>query len=195
MKILSMPLGQKTIGAFFALATLFTACSKDDDKTEPVVIPNQEEVITTLIYTLTPEGGGDAVELIFRDLDGDGGAQPVITVDSLMAGTTYLGALELLNESEQPVEDITEEVKEEGDEHQFFFMGGSELTVMYNDKDVNNKPIGLNTKLTTTTAGEYALHIVLRHEPNKDASGVADGDITNAGGETDIEVHFDVPVK
>ena len=37
--------------------------------------------------------------------------------------------------------------------------------------------------------------MTLRHEPAKDASGVAAGDITNAGGETDIEVTFDVTVE
>jgi hypothetical protein len=39
------------------------------------------------------------------------------------------------------------------------------------------------------------LKITLRHEPNKKASGVVGGSITNAGGETDIEVSFDVEVK
>ncbi|HBK71516.1 MAG TPA: type 1 periplasmic binding fold superfamily protein, partial [Flavobacteriaceae bacterium] len=36
---------------------------------------------------------------------------------------------------------------------------------------------------------------ILRHEPNKSASGVSDGDITNAGGETDIEVIFNITVQ
>jgi hypothetical protein len=35
----------------------------------------------------------------------------------------------------------------------------------------------------------------LRHEPNKDALNVASGEITNAGGETDIEVSFPVTIK
>ena len=37
--------------------------------------------------------------------------------------------------------------------------------------------------------------ITLRHEPAKTATGVSGGDITNAGGETDIEVVFDVTVE
>jgi hypothetical protein len=194
MKLKFNPIGVcAIIGALF-LTSINTGCKKDDDK-KNIVIPNQEEVITTLTYNLTPVGGGDPVKLVFRDLDGDGGVQPVITVDTLLAGTSYLGVLELLNESVQPVEDITKEVEEEGVEHQFFFMGDSALDVTYNDKDENDQPIGIHTQLTTSTSGVYALHIVLRHEPNKGASGVADGDITNAGGETDIEVHFDAPVK
>lgn len=46
---------------------------------------------------------------------------------------------------------------------------------------------------TFTTDATYAggdLKIVLLHEPNKDAEGVSAGDITNAGGDTDVEVTF-----
>jgi len=43
---------------------------------------------------------------------------------------------------------------------------------------------------TATDPGEGGLRITLRHEPNKTAAGVQNGDITNAGGETDIEVTF-----
>jgi hypothetical protein len=35
----------------------------------------------------------------------------------------------------------------------------------------------------------------LRHEPAKSAAGVADGDLTEAGGETDVEVVFEVIVE
>ena len=36
---------------------------------------------------------------------------------------------------------------------------------------------------------------MLRHEPDKSAAGVSSGDITNAGGETDIEVSFNVIIE
>ena len=97
---------------------LFTGCKKDDP-----VIPNEEEVITTLNYTLIPSDGGTPVVLSFQDLDGDGGDPPVITGGTLAMNTTYNGSLELLNETETPPGDITEEVEEEADEHQFFFQG------------------------------------------------------------------------
>ena len=42
--------------------------------------------------------------------------------------------------------------------------------------------------------GNGTITVILRHEPDKDASGVSNGDITNAGGETDIEVVFNVEV-
>ena len=44
------------------ITLLFTnACSNDDDATPPPV--NEEEIITTITVTLTPNGGGTAIEL------------------------------------------------------------------------------------------------------------------------------------
>ncbi len=54
--------------------------------------------------------------------------------------------------------------------------------------DGNGNPVGLTFNLTTGDATTGSVTIILRHEPMKDASGVSDGDITNAGGETDISV-------
>jgi len=47
----------------------FAACSGDDTPPTPVV---EEEVITTMTVTLTPDGGGTAITLKSTDLDGDG---------------------------------------------------------------------------------------------------------------------------
>lgn len=168
-----------------------TSCGGDD----PVVEP-PEEIITTLTYTLTPVSGGQTVVLSFQDLDGDGGNAPTVTGGTLAANTIYQGSIELLNESEEPAEDITAEVRELDLEHQFFFSTTvNGLAVTYSDVDANNNPLGLTTSVTTTDAGNGTLTVVLRHEPNKSASGVSDGDITNAGGETDIEVTFDITVE
>lgn len=168
----------------------FTSCEKTPD------IPNSEEVITTLRYTLSPSGGGADVVLTFQDLDGDGGNAPVITGGTLATNQTYTGRLVLLNETVDPVDDISVEVAEEDEEHQFFFestVGG--LSVQYNDVDQDNNPLGLSSTLSTTSAGSGTLKITLKHEPNKFATGVSGGDITNAGGETDIEVSFNVNVQ
>jgi len=173
-----------------ALGLLFitlTACSNDDDTPIPV---NEEEVITTLIATLSPQGGGTDVTLTTRDLDGDGPDIPQITISGpLVASTTYNGTITLSNETEQPAEDITAEVSEEADEHQFFFTS-SIGSIVYADTDSNGSPVGLAFTLTTNTATTGNLTITLRHEPSKSASGVSDGDITNAGGSTDIQITF-----
>lgn len=172
-------------------AVSLTSCNTDDPD-----IPNEEELITTLIYTLTPQAGGNVVEFRFTDLDGDGGDAPVITNGTLVANTTYDGAVMLLNESETPSEDITEEVEEEDEEHQLFYtVTTANATVAYADADSDGNPIGLATTLTTTGASTGTMMITLRHEPDKGATGVSGGDITNAGGETDIEVIFDVTIQ
>lgn len=165
-------------------------------KTDPV-IPNEEELITTLKYTLAPMGGGKPIILSFQDLDGDGGNPPVITGGLLATNTVYLGNLELLNELTQPVTNITEEIQEESKAHQFFFKtsGGLVSTIQYNDSDSDGYPLGLKTKFLTTSVSSGSLIITLRHEPDKSAQGVANGDITNAGGETDIEITFNVQVQ
>jgi hypothetical protein len=172
-------------------SAVFASCEKDDPQ-----IPNEEEVITTLTYTLTPVSGGDVVTMTFQDLDGDGGNAPVITGGTLDANKAYTGELSLLNETENPAGDIGAEIKEEDEAHQFFFQvsGGLNLGIIYGDVDADGNPVGLITAINTGEPSQGQLTIILRHEPDKSAAGVASGDVTNAGGESDIEVTFDVEV-
>lgn len=175
--------------AVMGLATL-SSCSDDDDP-EPV---NEEEVITTVTVTLV--NGSDTVTLKSYDADGEGSGAPVITVSgNLKAGTTYNGTIKLLNETESPAENITEEVEEEGKEHQFFFSSTNGTTFAYTDKDGDGNPIGITFTLTTAGAGNDTITVILRHEPNKTATGVSGGDITNAGGSTDVEAAFGVTIE
>ena len=181
----------KFLSIIFLSSIILTSCSKSEDP-EPV---NEEEIITTITVTLV--NGSNTIELKSKDLDGDGPNAPVITVSgNLAANTTYNGTITLLNETETPAEDITKEVKEEGDEHQFFYSATNSIaTFAYSDTDSNSNPIGLSFTLTTTTAGTGVVGVILRHEPNKTASGVSTGDITNAGGATDVDVSFNVTVQ
>lgn len=177
--------------ALLVIPVLFsTSCSNDD---APV---NEEEVITTVTITLV--GGGQIITLTSRDLDGDGPNAPVVTVSgNLTAGITYTGSTTFLNELVNPAEDITEEVEEEGTEHQVFYqLAPSVGTITYTDTDANGRPIGLNFTLVAGTSGSTGTLIVtLRHDLNKSAAGVAGGDITNAGGSTDAAVSFPVAVN
>ena len=183
------------LGVFSML--FITSCEKDEP--DDPIIPNEQEVITTLNYTLTPESGTPII-LSFRDLDGDGGNEPIMSDGTLASGMSYIGSMELLNELEDPAEDITLEVAEEELEHQFFYETSfptelSDVNIAYNDLDEEGNPIGLSTVLTTGEMGSGTITVTLRHEPNKDAAGVSSGDIANAGGETDIEVTFNVEIQ
>lgn len=181
--------------ALLVIPVLFsTACDNDD---APV---NEEEVITTVRVTLM--GGGQTITLESKDLDGDGPNAPVLTPiggATLVAGTTYTGTTTFLNELESTAEDITVEVQEEGVEHQVFYQIAPSLgTVTYNSTnvDANGNPIGLSFNLVAGNSGSTGTLIVtLRHLPNKTASGVSGGDITNAGGSTDAAVTFSVAVN
>lgn len=175
------------------VASMLFLSSCDDDP----VIPNEEELITTLIWTLTPAGGGTALEFRFADEDGDGGEPAEISEDTLAANTTYNAAVRFLNESETPAEEITEEVEEEDNEHQVFVVTGAglNLTTAYADMDGDGNPLGLATTVTTGDASTGTVTVSLVHEPDKGGAGVSGGDPTNAGGETDIEVEFDVVIQ
>lgn len=170
-------------------ALLLASCGGEDLETK-------QAVITTLTYTLTPNGGGDPVILSFRDLDGNGDNAPVITGGILLPYTTYTGTLTLLNELENPVRDVTAEVQAEADKRQFFFAATNTVSIAYNDSDNNGYPLGLSTTISTGIfmPGTSSLTVILRHQPDKDARGVADGDISNAGGETAIEVAFPITI-
>lgn len=199
----------KTINSLALLLTfgaLFISCSDDDDNTPDPI--NEEETITTMTVTLTPQGGGDVVTLVSRDLDGDGPNAPDIDISgSLSANTTYGGGVVLLNETESPAENVNEEVEGEADEHQFFFVIGSGLnaTVAYADDEsdyvdadsetgenfTTTNPVGIEFTLTTTDASTGAFTVTLRHEPKKPN----DGTLADAGGETDITQTFNLTVN
>ena len=173
------------------MSFVMSSCEKEDPE-----IPNEEELITTFNYYLTAANGNSTIVLSFKDLDGDGGNEAEIIGGVLEANMIYSGRIELLNEAETPNEDITSEVDEEGTVHQFFFQTTiPDLSIKYSDVDNEGNPIGITSELSTGTTANGTLTILLRHEPNKTASGVANGDIGNAGGETDIQVTFPIDVQ
>ncbi|MBC8082121.1 MAG: hypothetical protein H7Z21_02815 [Hymenobacter sp.] len=172
--------------ALLAAAPLFSACSDDDDPEAP----EENEQITTLTYTLTPSSGGTPVVVSYRDVDGDGGAAPVIGALTLAVNTTYTGALTVLDETKTPAESITAEIQQELDDHLFVFepAPANLLTVTRTDRDSKNLEVGLQTRLVTTTAATGTLKITLRHQP-----GTKNG--TFAPGDTDVEVTFLTTVR
>jgi len=190
-------ISQNSIWFLFVLFTgiiIMTSCEKNPHS------DNEEELITTIRYELTPSDGGEKVVFSFSDPDGDGGIQPNITsIGTIKSGKNYNGVLTLLNESVVPSENIGDEIESESKDHQFFFrytpVNGGNLQFTYNDKDSNNLPLGLRTLVSAGAKGNGKLTITLRHLPDKKASGVSAGNIANAGGETDIEVTFDVTIE
>jgi hypothetical protein len=179
----------KLLSVLFIATLTFTSCSEDHDDDHDH--GSEEELITTVNYTLT--NGSDVVTLTFSDADGEGGNDGTYSVSGpLTSNTTYTGVIELLNETDSPAEDITEEVIAEADEHEFFYTSSvSGLTIEKTDTDSNGNPLGIETSLTTGSNGAGTLTIILKHEPTKPNNGTA----SNAGGSTDVEVIFNVTVQ
>ena len=167
----------------------FSSCDNEPDDDDI----NQQEVITTMTLTLTP---ADGVPVVLSFLDEDGDQEGIITGGTLESNTTYTGTIQLLNETTTPPEDVTEEVRIKDDEHQLFFQSTIDgLSVDYNDADDNGNPLGISTTITTGAAGSGTLIVTLLHEPLKELASVMNGDISEAGGETDIEVPFEIEIQ
>jgi hypothetical protein len=182
----------KFLTSLVFVSIFFVSCSNDDDS--PAIV-TEEEVITTMTVTLTPENGGSLVVLSTIDLDGDGGNDPIVSVTgSLNADTKYNGTITLLNQTEEPAENITEEVEEEDLDHQFFFNVGSGLNVSISNQnlDSENNILGTTFDLNTGTASSGDLTFTLRHEPTKQPGS---NDADAAGGETDIEETFTLTIQ
>ena len=186
------------------LSISLSSCEVDDPQKEEV-----PELITQVILRFEPEAGGQSITAIATDPDGEGVKdieidRPILLVPS----TTYNLSITLVNnlaDATQPEYDVTEEVREEADEHMFFFGWNENLfsdpagtgnienalgSVSYRDEDANRLPLGLETKWTTSLSSVGELRIILKHQPDL-KSEQSDA----RTGETDLDVIFPVIVE
>lgn len=186
----------KTISLFciWILVVFFSSCN--EEVTDVAEIPNEIETITSLIYKLTPVGGGEVIEITYSDQDRVGGNHPSISLGLLDSNTVYNGVMELKNGLSGSEINITNEILEEAEDHQFFFDPIiSSISVEYMDADSNGNPLGIKTKLTTSGSDAGRLRMALIHLPDKNGPNVSEGIITAAGGEIDIELIFNIKVE
>ncbi|MCP9764548.1 hypothetical protein [Lacihabitans soyangensis] len=178
----------KNLGIFVLSVVLgLSACKKEDE------IGEENELITTV--KLNFKNGNETRSFAYKDLDGDGGMAPTVEKINLKPNTSYDLSVEFLDESKTPALNITEEVKEEGDEHLVVITPSSTTigTYTYADKDVNLLPIGLMGKFTSKSAAAGSLKIQLRHQPPINGKKSKDG--TAAPGSDDINIDFQIEVK
>lgn len=152
--------------------------------------PNEEELITTAKIAFTDSAGVQLpVEVVYKDLDGDGGNPPSQwDTIKLKPNTTYLAEIVLLNESGSPVDTISNEVWDERTEHLFCFtIQGLNCTVIRTDTD-GTYEVGLSSKWKTALAGTGTAQVVLRHQPD-----VKDGSCSP--GSTDLDITFPMKVE
>jgi hypothetical protein len=185
---------QKTILAALLGIAVLAGCKtdKDNELTAPAPV-NEEELITDAYLRFHDNNGNTyqwhASAVGGLEQGGESGLQ--ITADTLPANTLLQVEIILLNRSVTPVDTVSQEVLDEGEEHQFFFLStNTNITISYADQDANGHPIGLHSTWQTGAPATGQVTVLLRHEPDKGAAGVSDGDITNAGGSNDLQVQF-----
>jgi hypothetical protein len=180
-----------------ALGIMITSAALTSCKKDKVEEPNEEEVITTMRLTFAPVGGGTTVTYQFDDADGPGGAAPTKDEIVLAPSKVYNVTVQILNKTETPVEDITEEVIDEADAHRFFYApaAGSNIIVSGLDNDGNGVPLGVTSTWTTTTAATGKITVTLRHYAGT-PPGKATGDaVDSPKSSTDISVEFNTKIQ
>jgi len=175
---------------------------------------HEHEVMTTVILTFTDIA--TAEELVFTWADPENDGSPVVDDILLVDGVDYAVGLQILNELEEPAEDITPEIADEDDEHQFFFTGSAvegpatganpDAVVVhaYADTDINGLPLGLENDILTVAAGSGDFTVTLRHMPPESgnavkveglAEDVAEGGFSSIGGADDIQITYSLTVE
>jgi len=178
--------------AFLALvfvSIVVVSCKKEDNHDHG----SDQEQITTATITFSLPGGVTATAS-WRDIDGAGGNSPVIDTLVLNPITTplnYTATISFLDESKTPALNVTEEVQEKSDEHLLVLQPSANLNwlIVTNDKDKNGKDLGLNQTVTVAGSGNGTLRVVLKHEPDKNASNPLNT------GETDLDIIIPVRVN
>lgn len=176
-----------------------SSCNSEDPVPE-----NDGEVITdvTLVFTeLDASGAVIGSPFSFSASDSEGievGTSPEVDEITLEAGKTYQMEIEVGNAIEG--EDITEEILEESDEHQFFFLGsafiGTTAPLSYSYADAGGIALGVKGMLVVEASPAVntgMFRVVLRHDLNKDFEGADNPNFenfVNAGGETDLDITF-----
>ena len=117
--------------------------------------PGEEELITTLKITFTEVGTSTVITVQFQDLDGPGGVDGTVETLTVKNGSTYNATVQVLNEDETPAEDITDEVKDEAEEHMLWYTtpgGFSTATVTRtdNESDYNAGQTGTDHEVGVT---------------------------------------------
>jgi hypothetical protein len=188
----------------FVIVSIASSCEVEDPVKEEV-----PELITTVRLTFVPASGGSPVIVIAMDPDGEGVQDIEIEEPvNLMSATSYTLEITLINglaDPTQPEYDVTEEVREEADEHAFYFSWTGNLfsspigdgnadnagdDVNYLDADANGLPLGIETAWITGISTTGELRIILKHQPDLKSEHA-----TAQTGETDLDVTFPVTIE
>ena len=181
--------------ALFSVLSL-ASCKKEEVIVSPPVAGN-EFMTTVKLRFENKSNSSDTTWAVWKDLTPDDQNAPDTSkaIINLDKNKTYKVSVKILDETKNPAEDITEDIRERGNFHFFsFFTSGaisSNLTIVATDFDTNPTPfhIGLENEFTTNgTVSTGRLEGVLRHQPNTKNG-------TFAPGNSDIDVFFTLNIK
>ena len=186
---------KKSLGILMLMmlvGSLMSSCKKDNnDVTKPADI-NESELITTVQFKISSTDSPFVTYTFqYRDVDGIGGNAPEIDTIKLEKNKMYYVEVLLLDESKNPIDTISNEVKAESKDHLLVYEpSDTSVTITINDFDTNNPalPLGLISSWSTSSSSQLNLKLSLKHQP-----GIKNGDPTR--GETDVEVILPVSIE
>jgi hypothetical protein len=202
----------------YSLVVLLAAVGCSDVEDHDHDHDHDHGVPTTVVLNFTPVDGGAAQSFTWSDPENDGDPiiDSIVLVGAEDGGVSFDLSVEIWNELEEPVEDVTPEIEEEGDTHQLFFTGSGVqgpatgtppdalLSHTYEDEDDSGLPLGLVNKATTLVQGTAELTVTLRHLPTEDgnatkvsglAEDVAEGGFAAIAGDSDLQVTFPLEIQ
>jgi hypothetical protein len=174
----------------------FTSCKKEEVIVTPSVASN-EYMTTVKLRFENKSNPNDTLWAVWKDLTPNDQNAPDTSgaIINLDTNKIYKVSVKILDETKNPVVDITEDIRERGNFHFFtFFTTGtisSNLTIEATDFDTNPTPfhIGLENEFKTNgTVSTGRLEGVLKHQPNTKNG-------TFAPGNSDIDVFFTLNIN
>lgn len=180
---------------FFSLfSPLLSSCLSDDHIPKQV---NETEVISDVSLEFTNSKDKKfTYSYTAPKYRSEDYKDPIITLKS---GETYQVSTHFYDRSNpDEIEDVTQEVSEEKDDHflEFKFYNTAIALIRTDQEettDRNEIPIGLFTQWTAGSPAKGSVRITLIHEPTKKKVDPPIG--AHSGGETDAQVDIDLTIK
>lgn len=184
------------------VAILISSCSKEDPK-QP--LPNNpQEVLTTIIINGYNSNEPNNMKYQFaykwEDLDGDGGATPIIDTLKLDTGITFSCKIIILDKTKTPFDTVSNAIEVEKNVHQFFYSPSTNLSGKTNteildfDTNIPSLPVGLRFQINTKSNIGYSLpiqgslNVILSHYDGVPKT-------VEKSSESDIDINFPIVLK
>jgi len=176
---------QKLFASLIAASLLFmTGCNKKESTVTPA--PPSNEFLTTVELKLTnTANASDTILAVWRQLDPTGTASPDTSkaLLNLKANATYSARVILLDETQSPAANVSDEIKDRINYHLFFFqptpISPSNLIISNTSTDI---PVSDGTVVSAT--GPYLNLVVSRTDLDNNTPplqvGLADNFVTGA---------------